>query len=409
VSRGQGAGRHGYRLYRLVRRSHPLPPVRERVVGRARLADVEPTTRVAVTLEQCWHRVPGGTATAALRTVDALRARPGLDLVGVAARHDGPPPDPFVPSIPVRHLALPRPVLYETWHALGRPLVESATGPVDVVHATGVAVPGTRAPLVVTVNDLAFLADPSQATKHGNRFFRRATELTKRRAVRVIVPSEATAIECRDAGIDPARIRVVPLGVEMPGDDCADVDAVRERMGLDRPYLLFVGTIEPRKNLAAVVAAATALDGRDVDLAIVGPDGWNEDLAERLRPLDGTSVRVRRLGFVADADLGALYAGCTAFCYPSLREGFGLPVLEAMAHGAPVVTSAGTSTEEVAGDAALLVDPRDDADVAAAVKRVVDDEELADDLRARGRARAALFPWSKTAELTHEVYREVVR
>ncbi|NLD76094.1 MAG: glycosyltransferase family 4 protein, partial [Acidimicrobiales bacterium] len=146
--------------------------------------------RVAVTLEQCWHRVPGGTATSILETVAALKERPDLEVVGVAARHAEPPPAPFQPAVTVSHLPLPRLALYETWHALRWPPVERATGPVDVVHATAVAVPPTRAPLVMTIHDLAFLADPSLVTRHGNRFFRRGTELARRHARLVLVPSE---------------------------------------------------------------------------------------------------------------------------------------------------------------------------------------------------------------------------
>lgn len=368
---------------------------------------VERTRRVAVTVEQCWHRVPGGTATAALATVDALRGRPGLDLVGVAARHRDAAPPAFRPSIAVAHLPLPRRVLYETWHALRWPPVEQATGPVDVVHATAVAVPPSRAPLVMTINDLAFLADPSQATRHGNRFFRRGTELARRHAALVLVPSEATADECRRAGFDDRRLRVVPYGVTVhPVTDAAVVEA-RARHGLDRPYVLFVGTVEPRKNLAAVVGGMAALDGRGVDLVLVGPDGWNEDLARRLAPLEGTSVRVHRPGFVASGDLPALYAGASAFCYPSLREGFGLPVLEAMAHGAPVVTSSGTATAEVAGSDALLVDPADHRAVGEALEALIDDPAEADRLRARGRVRAATYSWERTADLVAAAYAEV--
>lgn len=362
---------------------------------------------MAVTLEQCWHRVPGGTATAALGTVAALVERDDLDLVGVAARHRAPPPPAFRPPIEVRHLPLPRLALYESWHAIRRPRVELATGPIDVCHATAVAVPATDAPLVVTVNDLAFLAAPDQATRHGNRFFRRGTELARRHAALVLVPSEATALECRDAGFDPDRIRVVPYGVTVRPASAATIDEVRARHGLGRPYVLFVGTVEPRKNLAAVVAAMAGLDGRGVDLALVGPDGWNEDLRARCAVLSDTDVVVHHLGFVPDGDLPALYAGCAAFCYPSLREGFGLPVLEAMAHGAPVVTSAGTATAEVAGPDALVVDPRDHAAVGEALERILDDPDLADDLRERGRVRAGTYTWARTAELTAAAYTEV--
>lgn len=368
---------------------------------------VDRRRRVAVTVEQCWHRVPGGTATSTLGTLRALAARDDLDLVGVAARHAQPPPEPFAVPVPVAQLPLPRLALYEAWHGLRWPAVERATGPVDVVHATAVAVPPTRAPLVMTIHDLAFLAEPGQATRHGLRFFRRGTELARRHARLVLVPSAATAAECRAAGFDPDRLRVVPWGVDIHPVTDDDVVAARRRHGLDRPYVLFVGTIEPRKNLAGVIGAVAALAGRDLDLVVVGPDGWNEDLDARLQALDGSGIGVRRLGFLAPDRLPALYAGAAAFCFPSLREGFGMPVLDALAHGAPVVTSAGTATAEVAGDAALLVDPTDHGAIGAALARILDDEGLADDLRARGRARAATYTWDRTAELTAAAYAEV--
>jgi len=358
-----------------------------------------------MTLEQCWHRVPGGTATSILQLAAALERRDDVEVVGVAAHHRGPAPEPFVPPIEVHHLPLSRPVVYETWHALRRPKVEMATGRVDVIHGTAVAVPPGDAPLVMTVHDLAFLADPTQFSRHGNRFFRRGTELARRHARFVMVPSEATARECVDAGFEADRIRIVPWGVDQP-DEAVDVDEVRARHGLDRPYVLFVGTVEPRKNLRSVVAAAVGLDGREIDLALVGPDGWNEDLGALLAPLAGTTVGVKRLGFVPATDLSALYAGCAAFCFPSLREGFGMPVLEAMAAGAPVVTSRGTATAEVGGDAALLVDPTDPASVAQAVRSFVDEPTLAEEFRSRGRERSRIFTWERAARLTAETYHE---
>jgi glycosyltransferase involved in cell wall biosynthesis len=368
---------------------------------------VEHRRRVAVTLEQCWHRVPGGTATSILGTVAALVRRDDVEVVGVAARHGEPPAAPFRPAVDVRHLPLPRLALYEAWHGLRWPPVERATGPVDVVHATAVAVPPTRAPLVMTIHDLAFLADPSLVTRHGNRFFRRGTELARRHARLVLVPSEATAAECRGAGFDPDRLRIVPWGVDPQPVTPADVDAVRTRLGLQRPYVLFVGTVEPRKNLGGVIGAVAGLAGRDLDLVIVGPDGWNEDLDGRLTALAGTGIGVHRLGFLPPRELLPLYAGAGAFCFPSVREGFGMPVLDAMAHGAPVVTSAGTATAEVAGDAGLLVDPLDTAAITAALASVLDDPARAEHLRAAGRERAAGFTWDRTAELTAAAYAEV--
>lgn len=380
-----------------------VPTERRSAVPTGQNRTVDRTRRVAVTVEQSWHRVPGGTATSTLGLLRALAERSDLDLVGVAARHRESPPSPFDIPVPVRHLPLPRVVLYEAWHALRRPSVESATGPVDVVHATAVAVPPTEAPLVMTIHDLAFLADPSQATRHGNRFFRRGTELARRHARLVLVPSEVTAAECRDAGFDVDRIRVVPWGVDHP----VDRPATEPRPAASRPYVLFVGTIEPRKNLAGVIAGMASLAGRDVDLVIAGPDGWNEDLEGLMARLEGTGIGVRRVGMVGTDRLAALYRDASVLCYPSLREGFGLPVLEAMAHGTPVVTSLGTATAEVGGDAVLLVDPADAAAIGSALASVLDDPKLARDLSQRGIARAATYTWERTAALTAAAYEEV--
>ena len=265
---------------------------------------------MAVTLEQCWHRVPGGTATSILGTVAALARRDDVEVVGVAARHGEPPPAPFRPAVDVRHLPLPRLALYEAWHGLRWPPVERATGPVDVVHATAVAVPPTRAPLVMTIHDLAFLADPSLVTRHGNRFFRRGTELARRHARLVLVPSEATAAECREAGFDPDRLRIVPWGVDPQPVAPGDVEGVRRRFGLQLPYVLFVGTVEPRKNLGGVIGAVAGLAGRDLDLVIVGPEGWNEDLDGRLAALAGTGIGVHRFVLEPDSGWCRRLAGC---------------------------------------------------------------------------------------------------
>jgi glycosyltransferase involved in cell wall biosynthesis len=384
----------------------------ERVYGLALTSRVQvpdsPAVRVAVTVEQCWHRVPGGSAVATLELLRALVDHGGAELVGVAAYHASLPQEPWRPPIPILRLPLPRLALYETWHALRWPTVERTTGPVDLVHATAVAVPAAHAPLVVTVHDLAFLHDPDQPTRHGLRFFRRGLELTRRHARVVLCPSDATRADCEAAGIEADRIRVVPWGVRSSGVDGEAVAKARRRFGLNRPYVLFAGTVEPRKNLPRLVAAfgSLVLDGTDVDLALAGPAGWNEDL-DRL--VAGRGDRVKPLGFVPRRDLSALYRGASAVCYPSLREGFGLPVLEAMAEGAPVITSKGTATEEVAGDAALLVDPTDEDAIAEAIATVVADEALARRLGEAGRARAALFTWERTAALTVKAYAEAAR
>jgi glycosyltransferase involved in cell wall biosynthesis len=196
----------------------------------------------------------------------------------------------------------------------------------------------------------------------------------------------------------------VPLGVRPPAAFDADARAEADRWhALERPYVLSVGTAEPRKNLSVLVEAMRALGRDDVDLVLVGPAGWGEDVATLVAPLGD---RVQRLGFVPDADLGHLYAGAAAFAYPSRWEGFGLPVLEAMAHGAPVVTSAGTACAEVAGDAGLLVAADDSAALGQALARLLVDPAEADRRRALGRARAAELTWERTADLTADAYAE---
>lgn len=357
--------------------------------------------RVAVTLEQCWHRVPGGTATATLSTLEALAAHGDVRLVGVAGAHLHPPRSPFVPSVPVQMLPLWRPLLYSSWQWLRRPRVERATGAVDVTWASGVVVPPPSGPLVVTVHDLAWLFEPELCTRRGLRLFRRALALTRRDASVVVCPSEATAGDCEAAGIACHRLRVVPWGVPsgaLVGDE--EVAGVRARRGLRGPYVLWVGTVEPRKNLSALVRAWRRLHdaGTAVELVLVGPQGWHEDL-DHLLGADRTGIHV--LGFVPPDELAALYRGAEVFCYPSRREGFGLPVLEAMAQGTPVVTSSGTATAEVAGDdrsAGILVDPDDVAGLARAIDEIVSSPEVRERLGSGALERSRSFSWRRTAE-----------
>lgn len=360
--------------------------------------------RVAVTVEQAWHRVPGGTATSVLRTAAAVAARGDVDQVGVAALHrDGPAGGPL--PLAVRQVPLPRQVLYPAWQRWRLPPLRPTTGRVDLVHATTFAVPPAgRTPLVVTVHDLAFLHDPQHYTARGNAFFRRGLDLTREHAALVLVPSEHTRAECLDAGLDPARLRVVPWGVAPARADEEAASRVRARYDLDRPYLLWTGTHEPRKNLRTLLAAYDEVCTRaDLDLVLVGPAGWGEQVPEPHPPAPG---RVRALGFVPQDDLEALYAGARVFCYPSTREGFGMPVLEAMAHGVPVVTSLGTPMQELVGDAGEAVPATDPAALAAALLRVAGDRR--DELGARARGRAASRGWDATAAATVSAYREAL-
>jgi glycosyltransferase involved in cell wall biosynthesis len=357
--------------------------------------------RVAITLEQCWHDVPGGTGVYGIEVARELATLPGLEVIGVAGRHRSPATAGFAPPIGVRALPLAGPFLYESWLRFGWPRVEAATGAVDVVHATSIIPAATSLPLVVTVHDLAFLHDPSHFTKRGVSVFRRSMDLVKSRAARVVCVSQATLDDCLDHGFDAERLRCVENGVRPVVVSDGAVRDVVARHRLPERYLLFVGTIEPRKNLARLIEAHAMLGDRIPDLVVVGAAGWGETIEVPA----ASRARVHMTGFVSADDLAALYSGAVALCYPSIREGFGLPILEAMAQGTPVVTSANGATEEVAGGAAVLVDPMDVASIADGILRVIEQRDV---LSARARDRAAQLSWKRTAQLTREVYAEAI-
>lgn len=360
--------------------------------------------RVGIPVEQFWHRVPGGTGRATTGTVAALQASGLARTELVAAWHR--PSHRHVAGAAglgrVRFLPLPRPALYEAWLRFGQPRLEPWTGPLDVVWAAAMVMVPSRAPVVATVHDVGFLDHPERSSRRGRAFFPRAWAAVTDRAALVVCPSAVVAADCARHNLDPARVRVVPWGVDSPISTPADAERVRAERNLPERFALWVGTLEPRKNLPVLVEAIRRVPG--LHLAVVGPEGWNLDGADVLAPL---GERAHRLGPVGDAELSALYRAATVFVFPSLLEGFGLPVLEAMAQGTPVVTSAGTATAEAAGDAALLVDPLDVDALAAAVASVVGDATLAADLAGRGRRRAAERSWAATAAGYAAVFADV--
>lgn len=353
--------------------------------------------RVAYTFEQCWNRVPAGTATSAIRAAIALGDEPDVELVGVAGRHRRVPDPTFAPPIPVCALPLSGTLLYESWLRFRWPRVEVATGPVDLVHCTGVIPAPSDAPMVATLHDVAWRHRPDQFTRHGVRVFEQSIAVIRARARLVLCPSAATMLDAERAGIETERLRLVPWGVEAVPVTESDRVEVRRKYGLPSEYLLFVGTLEPRKNLRRLTQALGMCEV-DLPLVVAGAHGWGDNVAE-------DASRVQFIGFVPDGDLPALYSGAAAFCYPSEREGFGMPVLEAMSYGVPVVTSRGTSTEEVAGGAAVLVDPYSIEDIARGIGCALADRRS---LSARGLRQAARHRWSETARLTVQAYREAV-
>ena len=335
--------------------------------------------RVAVTVEQSWHAVPGGIATSTVELLRALTHRGDLDLVGVSARHREPPPEAFRPPVPIRQLPLPRRALYEAWQWLRHPVVERATGAVDVVHDAGYVVPPSKAPLVATVHDLLFLRYPDHYTWHSRAVLRRGLQLASRHAAIVICPSRATMDACRGAGIDPDRLRLVPWGVHVRSLSGSEAAEIRRRFGIERPYVLFCGTREPRKNIPRVLEAFRLIDRPDFELVLAGPPGWKEDVTVGMASLEG---RVRpSASFPATTSTPCTRAQRSSSIRAS-RRGSAYRSWRRWRTAFRCVTSAGTATEEVAGDAALLVDPLDVDAIAAAIERVLDDRTLAESLGA---------------------------
>jgi glycosyltransferase involved in cell wall biosynthesis len=364
--------------------------------------------KVALHVDQLWFHVPGGIGTYVHELWTRLLALPDVDVV------------PFRSSFPSDRLAWTVPttggvrtgshrIRYPLWDVLGWPPLPRTLAACDVIHATNqVAVPPARRgqALVVTVHDLAFERFPEAFPSRWRRLQRAGVRAAARRADAIVVPSRATADDLIGRhDVDPSRIHVTPLAAATPVT-AADPAAALEAIGVQPPYVLSVGTLEPRKNTGRLIQAFRRIAG-DVPHALVlagslgwGVDGLVADLADR----GGRVVHVDAPGA---EHLDALYQGADAFAYPSLSEGFGLPVLEAMLRGVPVVASTTPAVAETAGDAALLVDPSDADAIGDALRRVLTEPALADDLRARGRARASAFSWERTAAQTVEVYRAV--
>lgn len=328
-----------------------------------------------------------------------------------------PPHSPYVedmhalcaafPQVQAVPIGLSPRLLTIVWQRLRLPLaVERFTGPLDIVHAPDFVLPPTQARTLLTVHDLTFLLHPDWFEPPLRRYLARVVPRSLRRADMVLVDSQATRADLlRLLNTGRARVEVVYPGVDprfcpLPTDQ---IEAVRLRLHLPPVFLLFVGTLEPRKNLVRLLEALPLVPEAP-PLVIAGRKGWLYQ--EIFATVDRLNLqpRVHFLDFVGDTDLPALYNLARAFIYPSLYEGFGLPVLEALACGTPVVTSATASLPEVAGQAAVLIDPLDTTTIAQGIRRALAEHER---LRLAGPAQARQFRWEQSAEALLACYRAV--
>jgi glycosyltransferase involved in cell wall biosynthesis len=304
--------------------------------------------------------------------------------------------------------------LTRRWWTIGLPLYVRQNG-ITLFHGTNYKIPlWNRCRTVVTIHDLSLLL---HSHTHEAELVRRARlhlPATARMASKIITDSESVKREiCEHLHVRPEKIAVVPLAPRRAFRPVATEQTVeaRRRLGVEDQFLLFVGTVEPRKNLLTLVRAFAEL-ARDTSfrtqLVIAGQKGWLTEELFALVEQSGLGTRILFTGYISDADLAALYSSCRVCIYPSLYEGFGLPPLEAMSCGAPVITSRIPVIMETVGDAARLFEPTNVRELADSIAAVCGSEEERARLSAVGRERASEFTWGRTARLTLDVYREVL-
>jgi glycosyltransferase involved in cell wall biosynthesis len=297
------------------------------------------------------------------------------------------------------------------WEQLIAPVLLRASG-ADIFHGVHSVVPlSCPVPSVVTIHDLAFIRFPQTFRAYNRAYLDFATRMSARRAARILVVSEHTKREVIGMlGVPAERVIVTPNAARdhFRPPVSAVLNAFRTRHHLPERFVLYVGTLEPRKNLTTLLDAYAEVSRRfpDVPLLVGGGKGWLYDtIFERLNTL-GLRDKVTFVGYLDEDELPLWYAAATVFVFPSIYEGFGMPPLEAMACGTPVVTSNTSSLPEVVGDAGLMVDPHSADALADALTRVLSDRELHADLAERGLRRATTFTWRTTAERTLRAYQE---
>jgi glycosyltransferase involved in cell wall biosynthesis len=365
--------------------------------------------RVALVMEQSLNRVPGGTGRytreLARALVETAKQDDGVD--GWTAWHrdigsarvdgvDGP-----------RRLLLPRRALAAAWE---RDLGPAPRGG-DVIHAPTLLVPPRRSiPLVVTIHDAVPWTHPETLTARGARWHRRMGHRAARTADAIIVPTHAVATELTKHLPVESQVHVIYEGVSDDLRIPPDADDRAAALRLPPAYLVSLATLEPRKDLDVALRALATLASPELPLLVAGQPGWGGvDLTSRAAALGLIEGQVRELGRLSDADIAVVLSRAVALLVPSRSEGFGLPLLEAMSLGVPVIASDAPALVEVAGGAAVHHPVGDAGALAEALRAIVDDGALAASLREAGKRRATAFDWKTSARQTWALYQRLVR
>lgn len=349
-------------------------------------------TRAAILVEQNWNSVPGGTARATNDLISSLIEHTDVDIVGVRGKHRVEPTLDLPDGLETVHVPVPGRALTEVWSRATKPNLDRWVE-ADIVHAPAYVLPATEMPLIATIHDLAFVRYPEWFTPNGVAFFLRFLDRVIHDQVSVIVPSQTTADDCAARGISERRIHVVPWGIDLEAATASAIERARSTYDLPDEFVLFVGTLEPRKNLETLARAMERHP--DLPLLVAGPAGWG----------DVSVPGARILGRIPEGQVEPLMGAATILAYPSHFEGFGLPVLEAMAQGTPVVTTQATAPAEILGDAGLAVDTRSERAIADAIGQLLESPAEREAMGKRGKLRAATFRWSETAKRTADLYR----